>query len=111
MATNKISKKRKIVADGVFQAELNHFFQKELAEDGYTGLEVRVSGNRTEIILQATKTNNILGEKGRRIRELTSFVQRRFGLAEGEVEVYFATMFYIISWYKYTLIESILDLR
>jgi small subunit ribosomal protein S3e len=85
---HKISKKRKIVADGVFQAELNHFFQKELAEDGYTGLEVRVGGSKTEIILQATKTNNILGEKGRRIRELTSFVQRRFGLGENEVEIY-----------------------
>lgn len=28
------------------------------------------------------------GEKGRRIRELTSLVQKRFGFAEGSVELY-----------------------
>jgi len=84
----KISKKRKIIGQGVFQAELDHFFQKELAEDGYTGLEVRTGPNKTEIIVQATKTNNILGEKGRRIRELTSVVQRRFRMGEGELEIY-----------------------
>jgi len=84
----KMSKKRKIIGQGVFQAELDHFFQKELAEDGYTGLEVRAGPNKTEIIVQSTKTNNILGEKGRRIRELTSVVQRRFKMGEGELEIY-----------------------
>jgi len=88
MSHIKMSKKRKVIAQGVFQAELDHFFQKELAEDGYTGLEVRAGPNKTEIIVQATKTNNILGEKGRRIRELTSVVQRRFKMGEGELEIY-----------------------
>lgn len=30
----------------------------------------------------------VLGEKGRRIRELTSVVQKRFNFAEGAVELY-----------------------
>ena len=34
------------------------------------------------------RTQNVLGEKGRRIRELTSVVQKRFGFAEGSVELY-----------------------
>jgi len=38
-----ISKKRKFVADGVFFAELNHLLQSELGEDGYSGVEVRVT--------------------------------------------------------------------
>ena len=38
-----ISKRRKFVADGVFYAELNEFFQRELAEEGYSGVEVRVT--------------------------------------------------------------------
>ena len=42
---------------------------------------------RTEIIILATRTQNVLGEKGRRIRELTSVVQKRFGFPEGTVEV------------------------
>merc|ERR1711987_41729 len=87
MAT-QISKKRKFVADGVFRAELNEFFTRELAEDGYSGVEVRVAPTRTEIIIMPTRTQNVLGEKGRRIRELTAVVQKRFGFPAGSVELY-----------------------
>ena len=75
------------VADGVFKAELNEFFTRELAEDGYSGVEVRVTPTRTEIIILATRTQNVLGEKGRRIRELTAVVQKRFNFPEATVEV------------------------
>nr|KAF6343595.1 ribosomal protein S3 [Pipistrellus kuhlii] len=51
----QISKKRKFVADGIFKAELNEFLTRELAEDGYSGVEVRVTPNRTEIIILATR--------------------------------------------------------
>ena len=78
---------KQFVADGVFKAELNEFLTRELAEDGYSGVEVRVTPIRTEIIILATRTQNVLGEKGRRIRELTSVVQKRFGFPEGTVEV------------------------
>ena len=108
----QVSKKRKFVADGVFKAELNEFLTRELAEDGYSGVEVsvvrlicnfilgqqrgwlnkfsqvRVTPTRTEIIIMATRTQNVLGEKGRRIRELTSVVQKRFNFPEGTVELY-----------------------
>ena len=46
---NAISKRRKFVADGVFYAELNEFFQRELAEEGYSGVEVRVTPTVTDI--------------------------------------------------------------
>jgi len=90
MATQltQISKKRKFVADGAFYAELNELLMRELAEEGYSGVEVRVTPTRTEIIIRATQTKKVLGEKGRRIRELTSVVQKRFGFPEGSVELY-----------------------
>uniref|UniRef100_A0A0G4HVB2 40S ribosomal protein S3 n=1 Tax=Chromera velia CCMP2878 TaxID=1169474 RepID=A0A0G4HVB2_9ALVE len=90
MAANatQISKKHKFVADGVFQAELNEFLTRILAEDGYSGVDVRVTPIRTEIIIKATRTREVLGEKGRRIRELTSLVQKRFGFAENSVELF-----------------------
>ncbi|KAJ8566034.1 hypothetical protein K7X08_030511 [Anisodus acutangulus] len=84
----QISKKRKFVADGVFFAELNEVLTRELAEDGYSGVEVRVTPVRTEIIIRATRTQNVLGEKGRRFRELTSVVQKRFKFKENSVELY-----------------------
>jgi len=88
MASTQISKKRKFVADGVFQAELSELFQRELGEEGFSGVEIRVTPARTEIIIRATKTKNVLGEKGKRIRELTSVVQKRFNFPEGTVELY-----------------------
>lgn len=89
------------VADGVFKAELNNFLTRELAEDGYSGVEVRVTPTRTEIIILATRTQNVLGEKGRRIRELTSVVQKRFNFPEGTVEViifYSSQQLHINKW-------------
>lgn len=53
MAT--ISKKKKFVADGVFRAELGEFFTRELAEEGYSGCEVRVTHARTEVCVHLTK--------------------------------------------------------
>merc|ERR1711907_5657 len=82
------SKKRKFVADGVFNADLNELLIRELAEDGYSGVEIRQTPARHEIIIRATRTQNVLGEKGRRIRELTSVVQKRFNFAPGSVDLF-----------------------
>eukprot|EP01064_Diplonema_japonicum_P002030 TRINITY_DN1131_c0_g3_i1.p1 TRINITY_DN1131_c0_g3~~TRINITY_DN1131_c0_g3_i1.p1 ORF type:complete len:218 (+),score=55.33 TRINITY_DN1131_c0_g3_i1:43-696(+) len=83
-----LSRKRKFVADGVFYCELSEFLRRELAEDGFSGVEVRVTPQRTEVIIKATRSKDVLGEGGRRIRELTSVVQKRFGFPEGGVELY-----------------------
>merc|ERR1711988_525697 len=87
-ASQNVSKKRKFVADGVFYAELNELLVRELAEDGYSGVEIRQTPARHEIIIRATRTQNVLGEKGRRIRELTAVVQKRFNFPPGSVELY-----------------------
>merc|ERR1712159_885189 len=84
----QISKKRKFVADGVFEAELHEFLMRTLAEDGYAGVEVRVTPIRTEIIIRATRTREVLGDKGRRIRELTAVVQKRYAFPENSVELF-----------------------
>jgi small subunit ribosomal protein S3e len=83
-----LSKKHKFVRDGVFYAELYEFLKRELAEDGFSGVDHRVTPSRTEIVIHATKTKEVLGEKGRRVRELTSVIQKRFKYAEGGVQVY-----------------------
>ncbi|KAI0228544.1 40S ribosomal protein S3, partial [Massospora cicadina] len=59
------------VADGVFYAELNEFFTRELAAENYAGVEVRVTPAKTEII-NVSQPQKVLGEKGRHIRELTA---------------------------------------
>merc|ERR1712078_187782 len=77
MAAQQCSKKRKFVADGVFYAELNELLTRELSSDGYSGVEVRTTPLKTEIIIRAT-----------RIRELTSLVQKRFKFPDSSVELY-----------------------
>jgi small subunit ribosomal protein S3e len=78
------------IKDGVFYAELNEFFQRELAEEGYSGVELRSTPTVTDIIIRATHTQEVLGEQGRRIRELTSLIQKRFKFPEGTVSLYAA---------------------
>lgn len=65
-----ISKRRKFVADGVFYAELNEFFQRELAEEGYSGVEVRVTPTVTDISMQ-----NLAKQRGKKRENLTSSLQ------------------------------------
>lgn len=84
---SNLSKKRKFVAQGVFYAELNEFLKRELSEDGYAGVELRVTPTRTEIIVRATKPQNVLGDKGKRLRELTSVITKRFN-PTNTVELY-----------------------
>ena len=42
----------------MFNAELNEFLARTLGEDGYAGVEVRVTPIRTEIIIRATRTDS-----------------------------------------------------
>lgn len=41
-----------------------------------------------QIIIRATHTQEVLGEKARRIRELTALVQKRFKFPENSLELY-----------------------
>jgi len=82
-----ISKKRKFIKDGVFYAELNDLLSKELAESGYAGCEVRVTPTSTEVIIRATKTADVVGEKGQNIRELTALVTKRFKFKPGTLQL------------------------
>lgn len=84
----KISLKRKHVLDGVFNAEINEFFQRELAEEGYAGVEIRPLGNRIDIVIRAAHVPAVLGENGRRLRELTSLLEKRFRRAPGSIVLF-----------------------
>lgn len=43
---------------------------------------------RTEIIIRATRTREVLGGKGRRIRNLTAVVEKHYGFLENSVELF-----------------------
>merc|ERR1712018_958794 len=85
-AARPISKKHLFVRDGLFKAELDEFFKRELAEDGYSGVIVRKS-KTCEVIIIATRPSQVLGEKTR-IRELTAIVNKRWGHEQGQIDLY-----------------------
>lgn len=82
-----INKKKKFVADGVFHAELHEFLSRSLVEAGYAGIEIRVFAAKTEIRIRATKTDAVLGENGRKLRELTKLIEKRFNYPADGVEL------------------------
>jgi small subunit ribosomal protein S3e len=69
-----MNKKKRFVADGVFHAELHSFFLRSLDLAGYAGFEVRVTPVKTDVVIKATKTQEVLGPEGRRIKELASLL-------------------------------------
>lgn len=86
--TTRIAKKRKFVQDGVMFAEITELLGKELLDAGFGGVEIRATPTRTEIVIRASRPQEVLGDKGRRIRELQSVISKRFGFAEGAIELY-----------------------
>ena len=56
----KLSTKKKFVADGVFNAELNALLQKVLQMEGYSGSEVRATSMCTEIRIKAAKHDELM---------------------------------------------------
>jgi len=83
----QINKKKKFVADGVFHAELHQFLSRAIAASGYAGIEIRVTPVKTEIRIKATKTTEVIGPDGIKIRELTALVQKRFNYEKDSVEL------------------------
>ncbi|KAJ1078046.1 hypothetical protein K5549_011373 [Capra hircus] len=73
----QISNVERFVTDSIFKAGLNGFHIQQLSEDDY------FTPTRTEIIILATRMQNVLGEKGQQICKLTAVVQKRFGFPEG----------------------------
>lgn len=77
------------MTDGVFAAELDDFLASELGSDGYSGVDIRKSISKLEIIIKATKTQNVIGDKGARIKEIKSLIMERFPhLAQTKVELF-----------------------
>jgi ribosomal protein uS3 len=67
---------------------VNELLTRELADAGYAGVEIRNAPMRTEVIIRASNPQDVLGDKGRRIRELAAVIQSRFGFPEGALELY-----------------------
>merc|ERR1712238_79097 len=80
----KINTKKKFIADGVFQAELNEFLQKTLGMEGYAGIEVRATSVNTEIRVRAAKCNELLVKQTRKVKEIKSLIEKRYNFNDSD---------------------------
>ena len=85
---NGLSKQKKFIIDGVFFSELNEFLSKELSNDGYSEVLLKKSPLKTEMILKTTRTQSIIGIKGKRIREITLLIKKRFDFGDNKLDIY-----------------------
>jgi len=76
--------------DGVFYAETQRVLPARTRRGGLLRSGATINPTVTDIIIRATHTQEVLGEQGRRIRELTSLIQKRFKFPEGTVSLYAA---------------------
>lgn len=70
---------KKHIYDGLFKAELHTFFEKSLEECGYSGFDLTNTLPKPEIILRVTNTKPLLDDNQKKIRELESLIQKRWG--------------------------------
>jgi len=68
------------VADGVFFAELNEMLTRELAEDGYSGVEVRVTPMRTDAGRRPRRRAAASGDARRRRWAMACVEKMKFGI-------------------------------
>jgi len=80
----KINTKKKFVADGVFQAELNEFLCRTLGQEGYAGIEVRATSMSTEIRVRAAKCQELLNKQARKVKEIKSLIEKRYNFNDGD---------------------------
>ena len=69
---------------------MNELLNRELSDAGSAGVEIRNAITKTEMVIRAANPVEVLGEKSKRLRELTSVIQKRFKFADGALEIYAA---------------------
>merc|ERR1712226_340242 len=83
----KLNTKKKFVADGVFNAELNAFLTQVLGQHGYAGIEVRATSVSTEIRVRVVQYRDLMDDQARRIREIKSLIEKRYNFNDEDNKV------------------------
>jgi small subunit ribosomal protein S3e len=83
----KVNTKKKFVADGVFQAELNELLTRTLGLEGYAGIEVRATNMSTEIRVKAAQCQDLLNKSTRKVKEIKSLIEKRYNFNDEDNKV------------------------
>lgn len=78
---------RYFIREAVKEMIIDEYLEKELRRAGYGGLDIKKTPLGTKIMIFAENPGFVIGRGGRRIRELTRIMERRFGLENPQIEV------------------------
>jgi len=68
-------------------AELDEFLQKELADAGYGGVDILKTPIGTRVTISVTRPGLVIGRRGIGIKDLTSAIEKKFGLPNPQISV------------------------
>lgn len=82
----QINKKKKFVADGVFNAEVHEFLTQALQKHGYGGVSIKASQAVTKICPKVV-TQDDVKISDREINEIQKLLEKRFGFEKDKLSV------------------------
>ena len=87
MSAQQKSSVKSILQSSRTFAELDEFFEKQLREAGYGGLEIQKSAVGTTLKVYVARPGLAIGRRGTGIKDLTDRVAAQFGFANPQIAV------------------------
>ncbi len=87
MSNRQVSAVKMLLATSRTYAEIDEFFEKELRDAGYGGLEIQKSPTGTTLKVYVARPGLAIGRRGTGIKDLTDKVAARFGFQNPQIAV------------------------
>ncbi|HSA75329.1 MAG TPA: 30S ribosomal protein S3 [Candidatus Nitrosocosmicus sp.] len=78
---------KNVLKNNYRNSELDEFLREELKDAGFGGADIQKSPLGTRLTLYVTRPGLVIGRKGSGIRDLTSKLEVKFGLANPQISV------------------------
>jgi small subunit ribosomal protein S3 len=75
------------IEQGIKLMQINEFLRSELVRAGFAGVDIQKTPLGVRITLKTSRPGLVIGKGGRRIQEITDYLQERFDLEMPQIEV------------------------
>ena len=80
-------KERKFVNESVKKLLITEYIKRETESAGFGGMEIKRTPFGTNIVLHVNKPGLVIGRKGGKIQEITSRLEKDYGMESPQIEV------------------------
>jgi len=78
---------RYFIRENVKEMLIDEYLEKELRRAGYGGIDIKKTPLGTKVTIFAASPGYVIGRGGRKIRELTRLLEKKFNLENPQIEV------------------------